>query len=801
MNYFWSLILLFSISTQAQVNLTGSVQDDLKKPVTYATVSLLKAADSSFYKSAWTEETGIFEIENIAAGDYVLNITAVGYSSLSRKLTLNKNTSLNDLVLSIQAESLDAVTIKASKPVVEKRADRIIFKVENSTLSNGNAAGILKATPGVVSLNGGYLVKNKAAVIYINNKRVFLTKNELNQLLTSYSADNITSVEVITVPSAQYDADGGVVININTSKGISLGYKGSVIADYTVDTFAKYQFGISQFYKNDWLNVYANYNYNPRKDFKEDEAQTGFFNPDGTRNSRWFVDFEKVTRSEAHNFNTVIDITVDKSNNIDLSGNFVSNKNQSINSQANTLILGQGATTFSGFDTTSELGGQRTQGFANAGWDHYFKDNSKLRLEGNYIFTDRDVFQDLNSAFFNEANVTTGTNAFKTIQDQNIKIYAASLDYNFSLSDWTMATGLKTTAVDNLSILDFFDTNSGMQVFDSSLSDNFFYEERVQAAFVQANRDWESISLTAGLRAEQTDITGTSRALGTVNTQSYLELFPSASLSKRVSEDNMYVLSFKRSLERPKYESLNPFSYFINDNNVITGNPNLIPAFTNSYSASWIHKDFFNLDIGYSYTKNLLAEMPFQNNMDFTLNAQTINLNYELQYSIDGTFYKPINDSWYMQTYASLYHIENEFTALASNNVTQQLNTTGFYINSFNRFNLSTDQTLSMDVQVGYLSSLLIGSYLFENQITSSVGLRKTLWNDRAVLTVNLNDLFLGQNQRLSSRYLNQDNFFLGLPETQTFNIGFTYKFGNYNLDNREIEKPEEENRTKTTTF
>lgn len=801
MKFFWTLLLLCSFSTQAQINLTGTVQDDAKKSVAYATISLFKAVDSTFYKSAWTDDAGIFVIKDVATGDYVLNISGIGYGTLSRKLTLSTNTTLDNLILVQQKESLDVVTVNAKKPIVEKRADRIIFNVENSTLSNGNAATILKSTPGVVTINGNYLVQNKAAVVYINNKRVYLTSDELNQLLSGYSANNITTVEVITVPPAQYDADGAAIININTSKGISLGYKGSLTADYTIDTFAKYQLGTSHFYKNNWLNVYANYNYNPRKDYKEDESQIGFFNTDGTRNSRWFIDFDKVSRSAAHNFNTVIDITVDSNNTIDISGNFVSNKNQEIDSRANTLILNQGATTFSGFNTASNLGGQRTQGFANAGWDHYFKNKSKLRLEGNYIFTDRDVSQDLNSRFFDTSNTTTGTNSFSTVQDQLIKIYATSLDYNFTLSTWEMAAGIKSTAVENTSILDFFDRNSGSNVFDNALSDNFFYKENVQAAFLQANRDWETISLTAGLRVEQTDITGTSRALGTVNTQSYLELFPSVSLSKQMSEDNTYVLSYKRSLERPKYESLNPFSYFINDNNFITGNPNLTPAFTSAYAASWIHKDFFNLDVRYGYTDNLLAQMPFQDNTNFTLNSQTVNLNYELQYSLDGTFYKYINSSWYNQTYVSLFYIENEFTARASGNVTQQLNTTGFYLNTFNRFNLSTDKTLSMDAQAGYLSSLLVGSYLFENQLTSSVGLRKTIWNKRGIITVNFNDLFLGQNQRLTSRYLNQDNYYLGLPETQTFNVGFTYNFGNYGLDNRAVETPEEQKRTQTNTF
>jgi len=219
--------------------------------------------------------------------------------------------------------------------------------------------------------------------VYVNNKRVYLTATELDVLLTSYAGGNVKSIEVITTPPARYDADVAVVLNINTSKGVSLGYKGSITTDYTIGTFAKHQLGTSYFYRNDWLNVYANYNYNPRKDFKEDEAQIGFFSPDGSRNARWFVDFEKVHRQDTHSGNAVIDITRNESSTLDISANYVTNNNQEVSSNSQTVILAQDATTFSGFNANAALGGNRSQGFLNGGWDYIINTKKTIRLEGN----------------------------------------------------------------------------------------------------------------------------------------------------------------------------------------------------------------------------------------------------------------------------------------------------------------------------------------------------------------------------------------------------------------------------------
>jgi hypothetical protein len=796
MKYLPFFIFLLVLSTTAQNDLTGNVWTKEKVAIPYATVVTFKMPDSTFYKATATDEKGTFKFNNFEQGAYTFQFSSVGYVTLSRKQNITGSGKIGDFFLDEDTEQLEAVVVTASKPTIDKKTDRLIFNVENTVLSTGNTQNLLKKTPGVFEMEGTYMVQNSPAVIYINNKRVYLTSDELSTLLRSYSADNIKSVEVITNPPASYDAEGVAVININTSKGISLGYKGNVNGEWTQGTFTKYQVGSSHFYKNNWLNVYANYNFNPRKDFKFDDSQIGFFNPDGSRSERWFTELEKVDRSAAHNFNTIVDINVDKKNALSFSGNFSTNQNNDVNYQNETLILPDGGTSFSGFNADSQFEKNRTNGFVNAQWQHSLNENgASLTLEGNYIFTNSDQLQDLSTRFFDNNQATTGTNSFLTDALQEIDIYTAKLDYNTSIGNYAFSTGLKFSNVASSSSQNFFDTNSGV-VFDPAKSDLFLYDENIFAAYAQIDRSWEKWSFAAGLRAEQTDVEGISESLGQVNTQEYLELFPNLALTNQFNENNSYTLSYKRSIDRPRYADLNPFRTFINDFNFNTGNPNLQPAFNNKFTLSWNHKNTWFLDTYFLYTADMLNDVPFQNNTTNVLNSQSINLNYELQYSIDAATYQYVNSSWYTGISTSLFYMENETRAIQSGGVDVVNSTTGFYLNSFNRFNLADNRTLSMDVDVTYLSSILFGTYEWGDSLGVNMSFNKSLWNRRAQLTLAFTDIFRTQNQRMTTRYLNQDNFYLSLPETRTVSVGFTYNFGNFRLENNEVTTPEEQNRT-----
>src|SRR5690606_27510741 len=151
-------------------------------------------------------------------------VSCIGYDEISIQNTSNKEVSLDTNILNESSETLDEISIIAQKPTVKKEADRLTLNVENTALIKGNMIQVLKSSPGVLVIDNSITVKNTVPTVFINNSKVNLTSSELSELLEGSSASSIKSVEVITNPSARYDADSGVVINIVMSKNLITGY-------------------------------------------------------------------------------------------------------------------------------------------------------------------------------------------------------------------------------------------------------------------------------------------------------------------------------------------------------------------------------------------------------------------------------------------------------------------------------------------------------------------------------------------------------------------------------------------------
>ena len=152
---------------------------------------------------------------------------------------------------------------------------------------------------GRITSNDDLKIRNTTATIYINERKVDLTSDELKQLLESFSAEDVKQIEILRNPSAKYDAGDGPIINIVTTKMLVPGYKGSVNASYTQAIYAKYNLGMSHYYKNDKLNVLMNYSYSPSKKIKQDESYVNYINNENEVFNRWRTDFDKITRENS----------------------------------------------------------------------------------------------------------------------------------------------------------------------------------------------------------------------------------------------------------------------------------------------------------------------------------------------------------------------------------------------------------------------------------------------------------------------------------------------------------------------
>src|SRR5690606_35328579 len=151
----------------------------------------------------------------------------IGYTPYLKAITLEHSTELEAITLNKNTQELEGVLVTSDRPILEKKAGKLVFHVANTSLSSLSSYEILQQTPGVLTMGDGISIKNSKTTVYINNKRVYLDDAELKSFLESYSGSNISDIEIILNPSAKYDADGGYILNIHTKKTVSVGYKGS----------------------------------------------------------------------------------------------------------------------------------------------------------------------------------------------------------------------------------------------------------------------------------------------------------------------------------------------------------------------------------------------------------------------------------------------------------------------------------------------------------------------------------------------------------------------------------------------
>ncbi len=790
---FFSAGILFSQNS----TITGVLKDEGNNPLSFVNVLLFQKGATEPFKGVTTDERGNFQIENLEDNTYKITFRFVGCSTIEQNIELVTAKNMGVLVLKKSVESLNTAVVNAKRPTIQRTSEKLVFNVENSSLSVGNTFDLLKKTPGVVIIGEKIDVRFRTPTIYMNGRRVYLSSSEVVSLLRSIDASFIKSVEVITNPSAQFDAEAGVALNIITSKAISIGYKGSVNGTYEQGVYSKYNIGTSHFYKNKWINFYGSYGFSPRKDFKEDENRIRFFESNGDINSNWNGNFEKVTRSNAHQANLILDLNIATNQTLGVSANISASPNKTFDNYGLTEIYSAQQQLDSTFTTASDL--EYDTSNLSFGLDYKIEldnEGSAFTAAGNYIDYDNEQLQSVNTNYFSPNGSLLRNNRFNTNANQSSKIYTGQADVNTSLLSGNLKAGIKYSDIETNSKLDFFDIEDNDILFNSTLSDDFDYKENIYAGYLSYQIDFEKWNLTGGLRGEYTFIDAISRSLGKLETQKYFELFPTASIHYQLTESSGLGLSYKRAIQRPRYQSLNPFKYFITENNYNAGNPNLVPAIENKITLSYDYKNKLFFELYYQYFKNSLSILTFQDNQNRVLRNIDSNLISDFQYSFDIVFVDSIKPWWFLQLVTSTFYLENEFYSVESIEETYSNDTYGFYASMYSNFNLTKDGTLTADLNMLYISNLITGGYDYKNQFNTSVSVRKSFWDNRASITVGVDDIFNTNTFPVTTNYYNQNNSYFARAETRLFRLGFRYNFGNARLtDNNRNSSSAESNR------
>jgi len=788
------LIFLFSFYAIGQkATISGQVLDQNNQPLSFVNVIATDASDLSVLKGASTDESGKFVITGLDFKAYILQASFLGFESYSEHITIVSATSEKNIVLKESTENLEEVVVTANKPTLKKDVDRLTFNVANTSLVEGTMLEVLRSTPGVLVLGGSISVKNSTPTVFINDRKVQLSASEVTQLLENSSANSIKKVEVITNPSAKYDAESGVVINIVMSKNLITGYRGNVFSNYTQGVFPRYNAGINQFYKTNKVNINLNYNYNHSKINRDNINEINYLDNNNTISENWYSTLNRNTTSKTHNANLNFDYFLSETSTLSLTSNLLYLPYFDYLTKGNTIVNDLQGTNSYNFDVNNNSSDDKYNLGVDLDFVQKFKNESSLAINTHMTKYDYVRQQQVNSQYYFTNSSSNFDTAFTTDNNQTTDIFTSQIDYNTALSDnSSFSTGVKTSIINTESDITQFDidTNTGATTYNAQYSDAYHYDESIFAAYVDYQIDWEKWSFSGGLRAEQTNIEGQSLSTNVLNKQDYLEWFPTLNLSWQTSENVNIYTNYKRSINRPDYQDLNPFNFFLNDNTIATGNPYLQPIFTDKFVLGTSIKSRYTFEFYYKDISDQIYEIPIQDNTNNILIYQPTNIGKATDFGLDFITYFDISNSWSVYFVTSFYNISEE--AFLDNQLVKQNQWSNYSVFS-NDFSFLKDKSLSANFTIIYTSKNLQGFQTVEGRLISDLSLSKKLFKDKATLSLAFADLFNKQDFAVRTKYGRQDNYNFHNQDNRYIKLGFSYKFGNTSLQTNERTKDKKE--------
>ena len=803
---FAGLVLMFSV-TQAQ-KITGLVNDEKGKGLENTTVSLLRAKDSSVVKLSVTNKDGVFSLQG-AAGNQLLSISHVGYvMQYSKPFEVSGDVEIPAMQMVKATGNLQEVTVTAKKPMIEVRADKTILNVEGTINSVGNdALELLRKSPGVtidkddnVSLSG----KN-GVQIYIDGKPSPLSGADLTAFLKNLQSSQIETIEIITNPSAKYDAAGNAgIINIRLKKNKSFGTNGSVNAGYAIGVYPKYNGGISLNNRGKKINIFGNYNYNKNKNdnlFKLYRVQLDTI----------FDQRNNMTmKNESHGFKAGLDYYINNKHTIGflVNGNISDN---GLNANSKTPIIYK-PTGITDRILTANNSSTAERNNVNFNVNYRFLDTAghDLSVDADYGMFRIDNDQLQPNVYYNPTMTTKLSQIiYNFITPTNIDIYTLKTDYEQNFKGGKLGLGFKVSEVNTDNNFGRYNVVGSNKTLDVTRSNQFDYSENINAVYLNYNKPFmkKGFMIQAGLRLENTNNTGDSYGLnndGTVNTSSkksikrnYTNLFPSAAITFNKNPMKQWSFSYSRRIDRPAYQDLNPFEFKLDEYTYQKGNVNLRPQYTNSVSVTNIYKYKLTTKLSYSHVTDVFTQIidTAEKSKSFitkqnlaTQDIVSLNISYPFMYKNYMLFTN-------LNTYYSMYKAD-----FGGGNRIINLNVFSYnlYMQNSLKFGKKKDWTAEVS---GFYNAPTIWQGTFKSSAIWAIdgGVQKNILKGKGNLKASVSDIFRTLRWKGTSNFAGQQVTASGNFESRQFKLNFSYRFGSNQVKaarNRKDASEEEKNRT-----
>ncbi|HOY06597.1 MAG TPA: TonB-dependent receptor, partial [Saprospiraceae bacterium] len=661
------LVFIASVTAANAQKINGLVQQSNGQPVEFATVTLHKSQDSTLVKGALTGEDGRFEIADVTAGQYFLKSSAIGMGAGSGPVFDydGNDKTVDPLTVSEASNELAQVTVVARRPPIEVKADKTVLNVEGTVNSTGlNALELLRKAPGVtVDNNDNVNVKGKNAVkIMIDGREVPLDGKDLSALLKGTQASDITNIEIISNPSAKYDAAGNAgIINIRLKKNKALGTNGNFGLEGIYGKSLKGGGNLSLNHRAKNVNLFGSYNghygdwYNDQRFQREQNGQ--FYNQEN----------EEIWENRYQGYRAGVDWYLNSKHTVGV----LVNGNVNPGDWRNHSFTNIGKTGNNGQIDTLLRASNNVESFRsniNANFNYRFADTTGHSLNFDFDYGNFDIqgasYQP-NLYYSPNGSELLRQRIYRNQTPTAIDIYTAKADYEQRLFKGTLGLGVKVADVKTDNTFNFFNVIDGQSELDEDVSNRFIYEERTSAAYINYNRMFgKKLNVQAGLRAENTDYEGQllSAKKDTVNTNNYTELFPSAAITYTFTKKIGLNATYSRRIDRPSYQDLNPFENKLDELTFQRGNPMLRPQFTNSFEISPTYQGYPVVTMGYSHTKDVFTQVLKTDERDTRATFITNeNLADQKNYTLSVNLPTPIAKWW--EGFVSLTGYRSHFEA------------------------------------------------------------------------------------------------------------------------------------------
>jgi len=780
--YFLFLIgFLVPVTGYSQIQ--GSVRDENNQPVPFANILLLKQADSTLVTGVMATEEGTYNITSFDAGTFIIGVRMIGYKPAFSEPFEVKDTKehVHHEPIFIENESVQLadVNVVAKKPLYEMKIDRMVVNVENSITSSGSTAlEVLEKSPGinVDRQNNAISMSGKAGVqVMINGKQNRMPMEAAVEMLKSMSADNIKRIELITTPPSKYDADGDAgIINIVLKKNDDFGTNGSFTLGAGMASREKLEASLNLNHHVEKVNYFGSYSVtynNMRQQFDTYRR---------TMQDELLMESGSASYREAlvtfQNFRVGLDYSISSKTVLSVLGSgylrdWEADALNDIYYQTDGVVTGLSNLEMAEYN-------KWMHGMANINLQHHFKEEEILDFNFDYLNYHND-----NPSFYTLEN-TDGNGKplpgeeIDVTKITPINILVGALDYTNQINTkLKLEAGLKATFSIFENDIEVSYLDSGIWAADPELTNKYSMDENILALYSTVSYSLsDKTSIVAGLRYEYMNTVLDSETEKGIIDLHYGELFPTVYFSQKLNKNNTLQLSYSRRIDRPTFNELAPFVVFMSPELFISGNENLLPAFSTILKTDYQYKSVI-LSVSYTDTKNAIARFqPVYN--EETDRTYFVSQNFDSQKITSAvlTFPIKVTNWWKMQN--NLTYI---FRKIETNYEGENLDygSNNFRVNSIQSFNIT--KKLSAELVGYYQSRSFSGIYIWDPMGRIDIGVQWKLKNENSRFSLNVSDVFKTSILKWTAEVpeLNIYNSWTLDFEPRVLRLTFTHNFGN----------------------